>query len=114
MISRFAFSKDNVDFKLLSLNVRGIRSSAKRKALFLNKQNASVIFLLETYSTKETETIWKTQFKDKMIYSHGTNHSCGVMILIKDDLEFNLKSSVLDTEGRYVLLDIADIAQVLL
>ena len=36
---------------------------------------------------------------------HGTNHSCGVMILIKDDLEFNLKSSVLDAEGRYILMD---------
>ena len=104
LTSRFAFSKeDNVDFELLSLNVRGIRSSAKRKALFLwlNKQNADVIFLQETYSTKEIEAICKTPFKGKMIYSHGTNHSCEVMILIKDDL----KSSVLDTEGRYILMD---------
>ena len=91
----------------MSLNVRGIRSSAKRKALFLwlKKQNADIIFLQETYSTEEIEAIWKTQFKGKMIYSHGTNHSCGVMILIKDDLEFNLKSSVLDAEGRYILMD---------
>ena len=91
----------------MSLNVRGIRSSAKRKALFLwlNKQNADIIFLQETYSTEEIEAIWKTQFKGKMFYSHGTNHSCGVMILIKDDLEFNLKSSVLDAEGRYILMD---------
>lgn len=91
----------------MSLNVRGIRSSAKKKALFLwlNKQNADIIFLQETYSTEEIEAIWKTQFKGKMFYSHGTNHSCGVMILIKDDLEFNLKSSVLDAEGRYILMD---------
>ena len=91
----------------MSLNVRGIRSSTKRKALFLwlKKQNADIIFLQETYSTEEIEAIWKTQFKGKMIYSHGTNHSCGVMIFIKDYLEFNLKSSVLDAEGRYILMD---------
>ena len=89
------------------MNVRGIRSSTKRKALFLwlNKQKADIIFLQETYSTKEVETIWKTQYKGKMFYSHGTNHSRGVMILIKDDLEFDLKSSVLDPEGRYILIN---------
>ena len=63
------------------------------------------MFLQETYSTKEVEAIWKTQYKGKMFYSHGTNHSCGVMILIKDDLKFDLKSSVLDTEGRYILIN---------
>ena len=36
-----------------------------------------------------------TLHKGKSFYSHGTNHSCGVMILIKDDVEFEYKSSVL-------------------
>ena len=78
----FSFTKDNVNFKLLSLNVRGIRSSTKRKALFLwfNKQKADIIFLQETYSTKEVEAIWITQYKGKMFCSHGTNHSRGVII----------------------------------
>ena len=88
--SCFTFTKDNIDFQLLSLNVRGIRSSIKRKALFmwLTQQKADIIFLQETYSTTEVEDIWNTQYKGNSFYSHGTNHSCGVMILIKDDLEF--------------------------
>ena len=72
---------------------------------WLNKQKADIIFLQETYSTKEVEAIWKTQYKGKMFYSHGTNHSRGVMILIKDNLEFELKSSVLVTEGRCILIN---------
>ena len=102
-------AKDNVNFKLLSLNVRGIRSSTKRKAFFLwlNKQKADIIFLQETYCTKEVEAIWKTQYKGKVFYSHGTNHSHGVMILIKDDFEFDLKSFVLDPDGRYILINAA-------
>ena len=62
-----------------------------------------IIFLQATYSTKEAEDIWNTQYNGKNFYSHGTNHSCGVMILIKDDLEFEFKSS--DTKGRYILID---------
>ena len=100
--SCLTITKDNVDFKLLSLNVRGIRSCIKRKALFmwLTQQKADIIFLQETYSTKEVEDIWNTQYNGKSFYSHGTNHSCGVMILIKDDLEFEVKSSVSDSKGR--------------
>ena len=106
-MSRFIFTKDNVNFKLLSLNVRGIRLSIKRKALFLwlNKQKADIIFLQETYSTKEVEVIWKTQFKGKIFYSHGNNHSRGVMILVRNDLDLNLISSEIDFEGRYILLN---------
>ena len=73
--------------------------------MWLTRQKADIIFLQETYSTKEVEDIWNTQYKGKSFYSHGTNHSCGVMILIKDDLEFEYKSSVLDTNGRYILID---------
>ena len=86
------FTKDNVDFKLISLDVRGIRSATKRKALllWLNKQKADIVFLQETYCTKEVEPVCNTQWKGKMFYSHGTNHSCGVLVLVRCDLEYTL------------------------
>ena len=80
--------KEDVNFKLASLNVRGIRSSTKRKALFtwLNERKYDIIFLQETYSTVDVEYIWKTQWKGKLYFSHGPNHSCGVMVLVRGDL----------------------------
>ena len=83
-------TKKYVKFKLLSLNVRGIRSPEKRKGLFiwLNKQKADIIYLQETYSSEEIENTWRTQWNGKMFFAHGTNHSCGVMILVRNDLEF--------------------------
>lgn len=41
--------KRNLDFKMLSLNVRGIRSFDKRKALFnwIAKERNDIIFLQE-------------------------------------------------------------------
>ena len=51
----------NLQFKVISLNVRGIRSFEKRKAIlnWLFKQNADICFLQETYSTEEVEIQWK-------------------------------------------------------
>ena len=73
--------------------------------MWLTQQKADIIFLQETYSTKEAEDIWNTQYNGKSFHSHGTKHSCGVMILIKKDLEFEFKSSVSDSKGPYILID---------
>ena len=80
----------------------------KRKALliWLQKQNADVIFLQETYSSKEIENNWRCQWKGPMFFAHGSNHSCGVLVLIKDGLEFDMKSTLADDNGRYILLDV--------
>ena len=101
------FEKEYADFKLLSLNVRGIRSAKKRKALFmwLNERKYDIIFLQETYCTVEVEDTWRTQWQGKLFSSHGTNHSCGVMVLVRSDLDFNLKSVEADVQGRYVLVE---------
>ena len=97
----------NVDFKLISLNARGIRAFHKRKAIFswIKKQNADIAFLQETYSTPEIVDEWKFQWHGKLYYSHGTNHSKGVLILVSDKLQFELKSVSQDSDGRYVLID---------
>ena len=60
----------NVAFKLVSLNARGIRSLEKRKAVFgwLVKQQADICFLQETYSTKEVESTWNSQWQGKIFF----------------------------------------------
>ena len=93
----------NINFKLLSLNARGIRSFEKRKALFgwLMKDKSDICFLQESYSTPEVENIWKSQW----FFSHGTEHSKGVLILIKNSLEFELKTTEVDQNGRFIILE---------
>ena len=101
------FEKEYINFKLLSLNVRGIRSPTKRKALFtwLNERKYDIIFLQETYSTVDVEDNWQTQWQGKLHFAHGSNHSCGVMILVRSDLDFSLKFVNLDTEGRSIIME---------
>ena len=98
--------KRNVNFGLLSLNVRGIRTFEKRKALFLwlSKNKADIAFLQETYSLSDVENLWKTQWKGDLYFAHGSEHCRGVLILAKERLNFELKSCTHDKQGRYIIL----------
>ena len=97
---------NNVNFKLLSLNARGIRTFEKRKAIFnwLSKSGGDICFLQETYSTREVENIWKKQWRGDLYFSHGTCHSKGVLLLVKGNLDFSLQKVMTDPEGRYIML----------
>ena len=99
--------RKNKNFNLLSLNARGLRTFDRRKAFFhwLAKSSAVICFLQETYSTSDVENIWKKQCKGDMFFSHGTGHSKGVLILVKDDLDLKLQSIKVDSQGRYILLE---------
>lgn len=97
---------NNLKFKTLSLNVRGIRTFEKRKSIFnwLTKQNSDICFLQETYNTEEIENQWKRQWSGDIFLAHGCTHSRGVAILIGKSFDFKLKSVRSDEEGRYLIL----------
>ena len=73
-----------------------------------------ISFFFKKLSTLEVENIhpisniWKTQWQGKLQFAHGSNHSCGVMILLRSDLDFSIKSVNLNSEGRSIIME-ADI-----
>ena len=71
-----------------SLNVRGLNQMRKRRQLFRWRHNNKfdIIFLQETFSSRDIETVWKSEWGGDILYSHGTNHSRGVMILFNPKL----------------------------
>ena len=71
--------------KLLTLGVRGLNSSRKRRQVFrwLHLQRSDIIFLQETYSSTGTIKRWEAEWGGKVVASHGTTHSKGVMVLFK-------------------------------
>ena len=40
-----------------------------------------------------------------MFFAHGSNHSCGVMTLTRNDLDFEDESCLCDTAGRFIILN---------
>ena len=95
--------------KLNSFNCRGLRSNYKRNNVFswLNKYHYGITLLQETHSVVSDEQIWEKEWKGQIIFSHGSNHSRGVAILIpsKFKLEFEVISVYKDTEGRILLIE---------
>ena len=70
-------------YRLISLNVRGIRVQIKRRSIFshLRDHKANIYFIQETFRTsrwKYSEKNWASE----LFFSHGTTHSKGVCILI--------------------------------
>lgn len=67
---------------IASYNCNGLADSKKRRTIFCLQ------CLQETHSTKEDEVSWAKQY----YFSHGQRNSKGVMILIKNQVQFKVCS----------------------
>ena len=92
-----------------SFNCRGIRDFKKRATIFhwLSNKHGGISLLQETHSMVEDESVWKREYGGIIYYSHGTNQSRGVAILIPDHITHRFKhlSVEKDIEGRLLILN---------
>lgn len=95
----------HVQFKIISQNVRGIRDKNKRTKCFERmKERGDICFLQETHSTEIDVLHWNNEWNGNVFYSHGSSNSKGVIILVRQSLEFNCLDIVSDSNGRYILM----------
>ena len=98
------------DITLLSLNADGLGDKIKRQAVFdkLKRKTKSGIFLLqETHTTPMVEKKWTDQWGNRnIIFGHGKSNSKGVAILFSNNLSYEVKKEFIDTEGRFIIVDI--------
>ena len=89
---------------MLSLNVRGSRNFNKRRSLFAwcRKQNANIIFLQETHSTRDKEKQWKAEWGTPIELARGSSNARGLAILLHNGFDCNIKQKLVDPAGRYV------------
>ena len=101
-------AQNSLKLDVFSLNVRGIRDQTKRRSIFsyLKDQKAKLYFLQETYSEPGDEVIWKNEWGGDMFFSHGTNHSKGVCILLHPTMTCQIEYSFRNNTGRLVLITI--------
>ena len=101
-------SEKTCNYKLLTLNVRGLNKSRKRRQLFrwLHQQQSDVTFLQETYSSFQTIKMWEAEWGGKMVSSHGSTHSRGVMILFKPRLDISFEKIISDKHGRFLIAEV--------
>lgn len=73
----------------------------------LHLQRSDIIFLQETYSSTESIKRWEAEWGGKVVASHGTTHSKGVMVLFKPNLNVTINKTLADKNGRYILAETA-------
>ena len=91
--------------KIFSSNVRGLRNTNKRRAIFpyLKNQKATIFNLQETFSKPEDERIWTAEWEGKGFFSHGTEHSKWVTMLINPASKFQVSIVEIDPHWRYLI-----------
>ena len=104
---------DDLDFDILSLNVRGLSDHTKRQKIFnYTKKHVSgkgVIFLQETHSVQRDEQVWTNQFgcgTGSVFFSHGKSDARGILIAFRDGIKYKVIEKHIDTEGRYIVLNL--------
>ena len=77
-----------------------------RPCLFGFKNKRWILYSYKTPTVrKKLKTIGSVSGEAQCFFAHGSNHSCGVLILVRDSLEFEMKSIITDDNGRYILLN---------
>ena len=71
----------------------------------LHGEKEQGIFLQETFSTSDVFDSWKYDCSGDMNLSHASNHGKGVLVLIRETLQFELKSVRKDIHGRFVIVE---------
>ena len=96
------------EFDIISFNVKGLRDYKKRRKIFnyAKKQTTrnGIVFFQETHSSREIENVWANQWGGKVIYSHGSNDSRGVLIAFREGLDIKIENEMKDTNGRVIIL----------
>ena len=71
--------------RLISVNVRGLRSKLKRKSVFtyFRERKYDIICLQETYITKDVSDGWEKEWGGKLISNDFPSHSSGQVILFR-------------------------------
>lgn len=94
--------------KTCTFNVRGIQDNKKRNDLFawLKRKHFDLCLLQETHSSEKSNSKWETEWGYKCIFSNNTTNSRGVAILLNNTFCHSINKTIIDPEGRYIILDI--------
>ena len=98
----------NVKFRILTLNVRGLRKTKKRRALFhsFKRENFDIICLQETHLTKHDSIMLDREWGINYHLAEGSHNSKGLLTLFSSTLAATSKASLIKTNERNMVSSI--------
>ena len=92
---------------IISLNVRGLRDSQKRRTIFdYYRKKCNILCIQETHSDEDSCQMWTNEWGGRGYYNHGEKNARGVAILIKKGMQAKCDVINKDNCGRYLVCDI--------
>ena len=93
---------------IASYNCNGLADRKKRGEVFtwLKNKSHQIFYLQETHSLSSNEVQWRNEWDGPIYFSHGSRSSKGVMILLKKQLDLTISSTLTDTQGRWIIMNI--------
>ena len=92
-----------------SFNCRGLRDEKKRRAVFnwLYSKHSGIVLLQETHSKETDEQLWASEWGGQIFFSHGTNQSRGVAVLLPKNMKERCVITGIerDQSGRVLIID---------
>lgn len=97
-----------VNFKLGSLNCRGLSSNNIKRRDFFGKyrENYDVTFLIDTHCVKNVEQLWTNEWGYKAVYNSYKSNSRGVAILFRNSFQYELINEIKDNSGNFLILEV--------
>lgn len=92
---------------LVTWNVRGIRTQSKKNKIFnyLHQIKPDICLLQETHLEKEDLNHFQCKEFTNIYSSTLNSKQCGVSILIHNKLLYNHLSTIIDSGGRFVIIN---------
>ena len=97
-----------MNLKIVSLNVRGIGNTSKRREVFnwLRSKNFSIYMPQEAQCTENTRYIWTSEWGYKTLFSCCSSNKAVVGILFDNNFNLKILKAFVDLNGRFVICDI--------
>ena len=97
-----------MNFKICSLNVRGLGDKVKRREVFnwLRDKKFSIIMLQEVHCIDKNIPIYLAEWGCEGLFSCHTSASAGVCIVFNNNINSQIQKTFCDPEGRFIIWDI--------
>ena len=94
------------NLSIITLNVNGMNAPTKRQRLakWIQKQDHYKCYLQETHLKPRVTYRLKVKGWKKIFRANGDQKKAGVVILISDKIDFEIKTMKRDTEGHYIMI----------
>ena len=92
-----------------SYNCNGLANNIKRNEVFKwlkDKNMFDILCLQETHSMPKDENKWMREWGGHVFFSHGSSNKRGVLILIQRNAEYVVHTTLRDSDGRWIIVDL--------